>query len=275
MSGTVLAVGAAVRGLAPGDAVLAVLPRFGGFAEEVKAAASDCFKLPPGLELVPAAGLAVAYGTAHVALDHRCGVRDGSTVLVLGAAGGVGLAAVQVTKALGARVAAVARGPAKAAALRAEGADVVIDADMVDAKRGGLKAALQAADSNFAPKGVDCVFDPVGGKALADAMKCLAWGGHIALIGFASGDIPKLPANVLLVKNITAHGIYWGSYAAHRPRVLRDSLAQLAAWAAQGTLRVRVSHAVPMAQAQEAFGALLRREAIGKVVLTMGPTPRL
>jgi sacsin len=124
------------------------------------------------------------------------------------------------------------------------------------------------------------------------------WGGHIALIGFASGDIPKLPANVLLVKNITgagtnqlsvcaccfnrpllcgiaAHGIYWGSYAAHRPRVLRDSLAQLAAWAADGRLRVRVSHAVPMAAAQDAFAALLRREAIGKVVLTMGPAPRL
>ena len=103
----------------------------------------------------------------------------------------------------------------------------------------------------------------------------MQWGGHIALIGFASGDIPKLPANVLLVKNITAHGIYWGSYAAHQPRVLRDGLAQLAAWAAAGTLRVRVSHAVPMAQAHEAFAALLERRAIGKVVLTMQPAPRL
>jgi len=123
---------------------------------------------------VPAAGLAVAYGTAHVALDHRCGVRSGSTVLVLGAAGGVGLAAVQVAKALGARVAAVARGAAKAAALRAEGCEVVVDADALDAKKGGLKAALQAADPSFAPRGVDCVFDPVGGRALSDAMKCLA-----------------------------------------------------------------------------------------------------
>jgi NADPH2:quinone reductase len=192
VSGTVAAVGSAVRGLAVGDAVLAVLPRFGGFAEEVRAAATDVFPLPPvrrcvtlsrpssshprlqGLELVPAAGLAVAYGTAHVALEHRCGVKAGTRVLVLGAAGGVGLAAVQVARALGARVAAVARGPTKVAALRAEGAEVVIDADTIDYKRGGLKAALQAADANFAPRGVDCVFDPVGGKALTDAIKCLA-----------------------------------------------------------------------------------------------------
>ncbi len=263
VSGTVLEVGAAVRGLSVGQPVLAVLPRFGAFAEQVIARGADVFPLPPGVDLVPAAGLAVAYGTAHVALEHRCRVMPGQNVLVLGAAGGVGLAAVQLVKALGARVAAVARGEAKCAALHAEGADCVLDSAT-------LKGSLKEALASFAPKGVHVIFDPVGGKALMDAMKCLAWGGQVAVIGFASGDIPKLPANLLLVKSITVHGIYWGSYAAHEPAVLRDSLRRLAEWLAAGKLHVRVSHALPLQCAHKAFAALLKREAVGKVVLVMG-----
>ena len=266
MSGTITELGDKVHSsLAVGDSVLAVLPTFGGMATEVVARQTDCFKLPPGVELVPAAGLAVAFGTAHVALAHRCGVHAGSTVLVLGAAGGVGLAAVQVAKALGARVAAVARGTAKCAALQAEGADLVVDTDTLAHTKGGLKAVL----AGFAPRGVDCIFDPVGGRQLSDAMKSAAWGCQIALIGFASGSVPQLPANVLLVKNISAHGIYWGSYAKHQPQVLTDSLGTLCEWAAAGKVRVRVSHRVPLERAHEAFRALMQRHVIGKVVIVM------
>ena len=266
MSGTVVELGDKVHSsLAVGDRILAVLPAFGGMATEVVARQTDCFKLPPGVELVPAAGLAVAFGTAHVALAHRCNVRPNSTVLVLGAAGGVGLAAVQVAKALGARVAAVARGTAKCAALQAEGADLVIDSDTLTHTKGGLKAAL----AGFAPRGCDCIFDPVGGRQLSDALKAAAWGCQIAIIGFASGSVPQLPANVLLVKNISAHGVYWGSYAKHQPQVLTDSLATVCEWAASGKVRVRVSHRVPLERAHEAFRALMQRHVIGKVVLIM------
>jgi NADPH2:quinone reductase len=267
VSGTITELGDKVHSsLAVGDRVLAVLPAFGGMATEVVARQTDCFKLPPGVELVPAAGLAVAFGTAHVALAHRCGVQAGSTVLVLGAAGGVGLAAVQVAKALGARVAAVARGTAKCAALQAEGADLVVDTDtLAHTHKGGLKAVL----AGFAPRGVDCIFDPVGGRMLSDALKAAAWGCQIAIIGFASGSVPQLPSNVLLVKNISAHGIYWGSYAKHQPQVLTDSLATLCGWAAIGKVRVRVSHRVPLERAHEAFRALMQRHVIGKVVIVM------
>lgn len=271
VSGTVVELGSAVRGLTVGDAVLAVLPRFGGFATEVVASARDCFVVSPRLNLVAASGLAVAYGTAEVALSHRCRVAHGHTVLVLGAAGGVGLAAVQVAKALGARVIAVARGTAKCAALRSrESPHLVIDSETLYKER-TLKQAIAAV----APKGVHCIFDPVGGSMLTEAMKCAAWGCQIALIGFASGEIPKLSANVLLVKNLTAHGVYWGSYAQHQPDVLRDSLARLAGWMEDGIVNVRVSHALPMEKAHEAFRALLRREAIGKVVLVPGERAKL
>lgn len=265
ISGTITELGDKVHSsLAVGDKVLAVLPGFGGMATEVVARQTDVFKLPPGLDVVPAAGLAVAYGTAHVSLDHRCRLRAGQVVLVLGAAGGVGLAAVQVAKAMGARVAAVARGTAKCAALQGEGADLVIDTDTLSSK-GGLKAAL----AGFAPRGIDVIFDPVGGKLLSDALKAAAWGCQVAIIGFASGSVPQLPANVLLVKNVTAHGIYWGSYAKHEPQVLADSLAKLCDWAAVGKVRVRVSHRVPIERAHEAFRALMQRHVIGKVVLVM------
>jgi sacsin len=271
LSGTVQEIGSAVTNVAVGDRVLAVLPRFGAFAESVTCRASDCFPLPSGLSLEAAAALPVAYGTAHLSLVHRCGLRAGQTVLVLGAAGGVGIAAVQIAMALGAKVVAVARGVRKLAALRAEGADVVIDSDALSGP-GALKRELAAAGVK---KGVDIVFDPVGGDALAEAMKCCAWGAQLAIIGFASGKIPKLPANALLVKNLTAHGIYWGSYAQHRPAVLRDSLSELLAMAAEGKLSVRVSHALPMERAHEAFAALLGRETIGKAVLVMGGRARL
>jgi len=263
LSGVVSEVGSAVRSLAVGDRVLAVLPRFGAFSESCIARETDVFPLPASAPLSAAAGLAVAYGTAHVALAHRCSLRAGQTLLVLGAAGGVGIAAIQIGLVLGARVAAVARGAAKAAALRAEGAELVIDSESLPA--GGLKAALRS----FAPKGVDVIFDPVGGALSAEALKCAAWGAQVAIIGFASGNIPKLPANVLLVKNITAHGLYWGSYAQHQPRVLQDSLRMLAGWLADGKIAVRVSHELPLERAHEAFKALLERQAVGKVLLVM------
>ena len=259
VAGVVLECGSSVHDFRPGDRVLAVLPRFGGLSSEVCAASSDVFLLPPKPSFREAAGLAVAYGTAHVALRHRCRLQAGQSVLVLGAAGGVGIAAVQIAKAVGARVAAVCRGEDKCAALRHEGADLVLNSESVT----DLRSALRS----FAPRGVDVLFDPVGGEQSREAMRTLAWGANVAIIGFASGDIPQLAANVLLVKNLTVHGIYWGSHSAHQPEVIRESLAELLRWAGEGTLRVRVSHALPFERAHEAFRALAERRAVGKVVL--------
>ena len=270
VSGVVTEVGSNVKTLSVGDSVVAVLVAYGGFATEVVVRAADCTRVTPTplFTLEQAAALPVAYGTAHVALKHRCSLLPGQTVLVLGAAGGVGLAAVQLGRLLGARVIAVARGTVKCAALREEGADLVIDSSSLD------KHGLRGPVSAFAPRGVDVLFDAVGGDLFKDAMRTLGWGARVAIIGFASGSIPSLAANVLLVKNVTVHGIYWGSYAKHDPATLRDSLRQLLGWASEGRLRVRIHAALPLEQAHLAFGALLERRAIGKVIL-LPSSPKL
>ena len=247
-------------------------------------------RLPPGADLVAAAGLPIAFGTAHVALLLRCGLRRGQTLLVLGAAGGVGLAAVQIGRAVGAVVVGVARGARKLDALRAAGADAVVDSSALGS--GGLKAAV----AGVVPKGVDVVFDPVGGAMLLDALRCVRWGGQVAVIGFASGKIPEIPANTLLVKNISAHGVYWGSYLKGDPAAWRESLLQLVDWMAAGKARgcgpgpsaaattaaarersagvpfcaqicVKVDRTYGLEDAPSAYASLLRREPIGKVLL--------
>lgn len=260
-AGTVSAVGPGVGRVAPGDRVLA-LTDWGTFAESAVAAESDVFPIPAAMDFATAAGFPIAYGTAHGALTWRAGLKAGEALLVHGAAGGAGLAAVEVGRALGATVIATARGPDRLAVARAHGADHLIDTAAED-----IRARVKAATGG---RGADVVFDPVGGAVFEASLRAVAWGARLIVIGFAAGQVPHIPANILLVKNISAVGFYWGSYRRHAPDLIAAQFAELFAWFEQGRLRPHVSHALDLAGADEALGLLKDRKATGKVVLTTG-----
>jgi len=258
-------VGASVKSIFVGDTVCGVT-QGGAFAEQAVLGEVSCFKLPEGVDLMRAAAIPVAFGTAHLSLSHRAQLKPGQTVLVLGAAGGVGLAAVQLAKVMGAKVVAVARGAAKGQAIYEMGADVCLDS-------GCPGFDLAAEVKKAAPQGIDVLFDTVGGRAFDAVARCLKWGAQVLLIGFASGSIPKIAANVALVKNLTLHGVYWGMYLKNDPEVLRASLKQVLVWVADGRLRVPIWRAHPLEDTDKAMAALFNREAIGKVLLLPEPAP--
>lgn len=236
---------------------VAALCGHGGFADYALAPAVSCTPIPDGMPDADAAAFLVAYGTSHVALDHRAAMQPGERLVVLGAAGGVGLTAVEIGKLMGAEVIACARGAAKLAAAKRAGADHLLDTDTTD-----LKAQIRALG------GCDVLYDPVGGAQFDAAMRACNPEARLLPLGFASGDVPQIPANILLVKNLTVHGFYWGAYAKFRPKVLSDSLRQLFQWYVEGRLKPHVSNVVPIEDANEALRLLRSREATGKVVVT-------
>jgi NADPH2:quinone reductase len=205
-----------------------------------------------------AAAFQIAYGTSHVALEYRAKLQAGETLLVLGAAGGVGMTAVELGKLMGARVIAVARGADKLAIAKQAGADHVIDAT-----QGDLLAQLKALG------GVDVVYDPVGGDQFKAAFRACRPEARIIVIGFASGSVPQIPANHLLVKNITVEGFYWGGYLKFKPHVITDSLAKLTGWYQEGKLTPHISATFPLAEAQKGIDLLKARKSTGKVVITI------
>ena len=254
--GTVTALGEGVTTPAIGTRV-AVFGGQGGMAEQGVFPASLCRPVPDSMSAEIAAGFMVAYGTSHLALTQRARLQQGETLLVLGAAGGVGLTAVEIGKALGARVIAVARGADKLAVAQAAGADHVIDSDTQD-----IKAVVKALG------GADVVYDPVGGDAFKAALGACRPQARYVVIGFASGDVPQVPANILLVKNIDLIGFYWGGYLKFRPDLLSDSLAELLGWLADGRLKPHISHVLPLDQAEKALDLMRSRASTGKVVIT-------
>ncbi|MCB2056155.1 MAG: NADPH:quinone oxidoreductase family protein [Geminicoccaceae bacterium] len=264
VAGTINALGAGVEGLAVGQRVLALLDH-GGYADYASARADDVVALPDDVDDAEAAGFAIAYGTALSALEWRAGLQAGETLLVHGAAGGVGLCALEVGKAMGARVIATARGAERLEVARRAGADLVLDSERAD-----LVGAIGEATGG---RGVDVVFDPIGGRPFEVAMKTIAWQGRIVIVGFASGDVPSIRANVLLVKNVAVSGLYWGSYRRHDPARLRDGLRRLLEWRVRGSLRPVVSARLPLERANDALDLLRHRRATGKVVLLTGAPP--
>jgi NADPH2:quinone reductase len=255
LAGTVLDLGPGTAGPAPGTRV-AVYAGQGGLAEQGCFSVGSLLPIPDSMSFAEAAGFQIAYGTSHLALAHKARLQPGETLLVLGAAGGVGLTAVEVGKKMGARVIACARGADKLAIARAAGADDVIDSDTPD-----LKSALKAMG------GADVVYDPVGGPAFDAALRATKPDGRILAIGFASGTVPQVPANILLVKNITVIGFWWGGYLARSPHLLRDSLATLLDWYAQGRLKPHISHHLPLDRLPDGLELLRSRAATGKVVI--------
>ena len=258
--GRVIEAGASVAHVKIGDRV-AIFAGSGGLATEGVFDADRAVKVPDTMSPSEAAGFQVAYGTSHLALTRRARLVAGETLVVLGAAGGVGLTAVEIGAALGARVIAVARGADKLAVAQKAGAHHLIDSEETD-----IRTALKDLG------GVDVVYDPVGGDQFKSALRACKPEARILTIGFASGEVPPVPANILLVKNIDVIGFYWGGYLAFAPEVLRQSMADLFALYENGQLRPHISHEIPFEDAVSALELLRSRKATGKVVVTM-PAP--
>ncbi len=257
-AGTIEAVGEGVTAIKPGERV-AGYAGYGAARERIAVAADRVVKLPPGLEADRAAGLIVTYGTSYYALKDRAQLKAGETLAVLGAAGGVGLAAVELGAIMGARVIACASSDDKLAFARRHGASETVNY-AAENLRDGLKRLA-------GERGVDVVYDPVGGAQAEPALRSLAWEGRFLVIGFAAGEIPKLPLNLVLLKSCDVRGVYWGAWLAREPQAHRANMADLLAWCAAGRLSAHVHAAYPLERGADALKALSDRRVMGKLVL--------
>ncbi len=261
VAGRIVEIADDVRGLETGQRVIAVMI-FGGFAEQVVVPATGIIPIPETMDAETAAAFMITYGTSMHALAQRGRIREGETLLVLGAAGGVGLAAVELGKQFGARVIAAASSADKIAVALEHGAHEAINYREED-----LVERVKAITDN---RGADVIYDPVGGDATTQALRSIAWRGRLLIVGFASGQIPEIPANRLLLKGCEATGVFWGNFIQREPSVSRDNVERLFSMHARGALRPRVSRTFPLEQASDALECLQRREAIGKLVLVTG-----
>ena len=258
MSGIVKAVGEGVTRVTAGDRVMAYTTT-GAFAEEVMTHESRLFSIPGGMDFPMAASFIITYGTSDHALSDRGAVRVGDSLLVLGAAGGVGLAAVEIGKALGARVIACASTADKLAVCRAHGADETIDYASED-----LRERLKQITDG---RGVDVVYDPVGGPHTERALRSTAWRGRLLVVGFAAGEIPGIPLNLPLLKGCSIVGVFWGEFARREPQAFAARMRQLGEWFQQGKLKPHVSEMFPLERAADALQMMASRKVTGKVVL--------
>ncbi len=258
ISGVIDAIGSGVDNFAVGDAVIA-FTGWGGFAEQVKCLAAQAMPMPAGMPFPLAASFVLTYGTTYHALKDRAQLQPGETLLVLGAAGGVGLAACEIGKAMGARVIAAASSDEKLAICKQHGAD-----DTINYRSGPLREQI---DALVGKRGIDVVIDPVGGDYTEPAVRALAWKGRHLVIGFAAGDIPKIPANLTLLKGASIMGVFWGSFVKNEPANHMMNMHELMALLQQGKLQPLISATYPLARAAEALNDLINRKAVGKIVL--------
>jgi len=263
LAGTVLKVGDAVTHVKPGDRVMALVDH-GAFAEIALATADSVFPLPAGMDFATGAGFPIAYGTSYGAYAWKAHLQAGELLLVHGAAGGVGLTAVEIGKAMGATVIATAGGPEKLAVAREHGADYLIDYKIED-----IRERVKAIAGQLGRSGVDVVYDPVGGICFEASLRCVAWGARLIVVGFAGGTVPQIPANILLVKNVDALGFFFGSYRQQRPDLIGGAFAELSRMFEQGALKPHISHQLPAESIVEAFDLLTNRRSTGKVVLIL------
>jgi len=259
VAGTIKNVGDGVTAFKPGDKVMAITG-YGGFAQEVKADARRVLRVPPSMDFETAAAFGLAYATSDHALRDRGELKAGETLLVLGAAGGVGLAAIEIGKALGARVIACASSDDKLAVCREHGANETINYATED-----LRERIKALTEGNGP---DVVYDPVGGTYTELALRSIAWRGRLLVVGFAAGDIPKIPLNLTLLKGCSIVGVYWGDFARREPERFAAAMNQLGRWHAEGKIKPRVSATLPLERAGDALQLMADRKVSGKLVLT-------
>jgi NADPH2:quinone reductase len=276
VAGEVAAVGSGVSGFAVGDRVVGT-PGFGGFAEQVVVAADACDLLPDGVSFVDGAVLPIAFGTALHALRDRASLREGETLLVTGATGGVGSAVVKVGRLLGARIVAAVGSVAKVPIAQALGADLVVtyglsggsasDGPSSDTGDGStLRTQVMAATGG---SGADVIVDTVGGDVMGECLRCVSWGGRVLVVGFASGTIPDIPANIPLLKGAAVVGVFWGRWRGIDPAASHAQFAELADWVAQRRLDPGISATYPLEEAADALRAIADRTVVGKVAVTM------
>jgi NADPH2:quinone reductase len=261
MAGLVKAVGDGVTHVKPGDAVMGVTT-YGAFAEEVKTEARRLLPIPAGMDFPTAASFILTYATSDHALRDRGALKAGETLLVLGASGGVGIAAVEIGKALGAVVIACASSDDKLAVCREHGADAGINYTTED-----LRERIKALTGG---KGPDVVYDPVGGAYTEPALRSIAWRGRLLVVGFAAGEIPKIPLNLTLLKGCSIVGVFWGDFTRREPENFAKEMQQLTRWFAEGRLRPHISRTFPLARAADALAMMAGRQVKGKVVITTG-----
>ncbi len=258
VAGTIVRLGPAVDGLAVGQRVMAYIG-YNGCREEVIAPVADVIPLPDGISNAAAAVLPIAYGTALHGLEDRGHVKPGQTVLVLGATGGAGLAAVEVAMRLGAEVVAAGTSDAKLKVCGDRGAK-----ELLNLTSGDIKDSVRALNGG---KGPDVIYDCIGGHYAEPALRSIAWGGRYLVVGFAAGDIPRIPLNLLLLKGCEMAGVFWGKHVKLNPDAFRDQMARLADWCAKGEISPHIDHVFPLEKTAEALRMIEGRQIKGKVVI--------
>ncbi len=258
VAGIVKSAGRGVPHVKPGDRVMAIIG-YGAFAEEIKTEGTRVIPLPAGMDFDTAAAFGLTYATSDHALRDRGALAPGETLLVLGAAGGVGIAAIEIGKAVGARVIACASTADKLAVCREHGADDTINYATED-----LRERIKALTGGTGP---DLVYDPVGGPYTELALRSIAWRGRLLVVGFAAGEIPKIPLNLTLLKGCSIVGVYWGEFTRREPQKFAESIRQLGRWYAEGKLKPHISATFPLERAGDALTKMANREVAGKVVL--------
>jgi NADPH:quinone reductase len=260
MAGVVAAIGEGVTRFKPGDRVFGGVG-FGGFAEQVVVRERALRPMPAAMSFQEASGISTTYGTSYYALKQRAALKPGETLLVLGAAGGVGLAAVELGKAMGAKVIAAASSAEKLAAARASGAD-----ELVDYSDGDLKEKVKALTGGA---GADVIYDPVGGDLFQQCLRCINWYGRLLVIGFAGGEIPKVPANLILLKSCAVVGVFYGAWSAREPAEADANFQEILGLYERGLIKPMIGREYPLTEYAAAMRCLMNREAIGKVVVNV------
>jgi len=259
VAGVIKEVGEGVQGFKPGDRVIAG-GTYGGFAQEFVAEAARLIAMPDAMDFVPASAFVLTYGTSYHALKDRAQLKPGETLLVLGASGGVGLSAIQIGKAMGARVIAAASSEAKLRVCQDNGADELINYAQDD-----LRARIKAITAG---RGVDVVYDPVGGPYSEPALRDMAWNGRFLVVGFAAGDIPKVPLNLALLKGCAIVGVFWGAFTRNQPQDNRRNNEELLQMYLEGKVKPHIHATYPLERAAEALNEVMNKKVSGKVVLT-------